>query len=76
MLEDVIGAKLIHIPYKGGGPATNDLLGGTVDFMFDMVPASLPYLKAAPPRMRALAAATDRRLPQLPPTCRPSANSA
>jgi tripartite-type tricarboxylate transporter receptor subunit TctC len=41
-------------------------LGGTVDFMFDMVPASLPYLKAALPRMRALAVATDKRLPQLP----------
>jgi tripartite-type tricarboxylate transporter receptor subunit TctC len=66
MLEDVVGGKMIHIPYKGGGPATNDLLGGTVDFMFDMVPASLPYLKSSPARMRALAVATDKRLPQLP----------
>ena len=66
VLEDELGAKMIHVPYKGGGPATNDLLGGTVDFMFDMLPAATGYLKASPPRMRALAVATDKRLPQLP----------
>ena len=66
MLEDAIGTKMVHIPYRGGGPATNDLIAGTVDFMFEMVPASLPYLKASPARMRALAVAADKRLPQLP----------
>jgi len=66
MLEDAVGAKMIHVPYKGGGPATNDLIAGTVDFMFDMLPASLGYLKSSPPRMRALAVATPQRLPQLP----------
>lgn len=66
LLEDEIGAKLIHVPYKGGGPATNDLIGGTVDFMFDMLPSMTPYIKSTPPRVRALAVATDKRLPQLP----------
>ncbi len=66
LLEDAVGAKMIHVPYKGGGPATNDLIAGTVDFMFDMLPASAGYLKATPPRMRALAVATPQRLPQLP----------
>jgi tripartite-type tricarboxylate transporter receptor subunit TctC len=60
------GTSGVHIPYKGGGPATNDLLGGTVDYMFDMVPAALGYLKATPPKMRALAVASDKRLPALP----------
>lgn len=66
MLEDAINTKLVHIPYRGGGLATNDLIAGTVDFMFDMVPAALPYLKSSPARMRALAVAADKRLPQLP----------
>ena len=66
MLAEVIGSKMVHVPYRGGGPATNDLIAGTVDFMFDMVPATLPYIKSSPPRMRALAVATDKRMPQLP----------
>lgn len=66
ILEDSMGTKLIHVPYRGGGPAVNDLIAGTVDFMFDMAPASLPYLTSSPARMRALAVATDKRLPQLP----------
>ena len=66
MLESATGTAMVHIPYKGGGPATNDLLGGMVDFMFDMVPAALPYLNAKPPRLRALGLTTEQRLPQLP----------
>lgn len=66
LLEDALGAKMIHVPYKGGGPATNDLIAGTVDFMFDMLPAASGYLKSNPPRMRALAVATAQRVPQLP----------
>lgn len=66
LLEDATGLKMLHIPYKGGGPATTDMLAGTVSFMFDMVPASLPYVKSTPPKARALAVATDKRMPQLP----------
>ena len=66
MFNLATGAGAVHIPYKGGGPATNDLLGGTVDYMFDMIPAALGYLKSAPPKMRALAVASDKRLPVLP----------
>ncbi len=60
------GVFSVHIPYRGGGPATNDLLAGQVDYMFDMAPASMAYLKATPPKMRALAVAHDKRLPLLP----------
>lgn len=66
MLEDVAGLQMVHIPYKGGAPATTDLIAGNVNFMFDMVPAVLPYLKANPPKARALAVANETRLPQLP----------
>lgn len=66
MLDIVSGTDAVHIPYRGGGPATNDLLGGTVDYMFDMVPAAMGYLKSTPPRMRALAVASDKRLASLP----------
>ncbi len=66
MLNDISGTDAVHIPYRGGGPAATDLLGGTVDYMFEMVPASLGYLKASPPRMRALAIAHDKRLASLP----------
>lgn len=60
------GTDAVHIPYRGGGPATNDLLGGTVDYMFDMVPAAMGYIKSSPPKMRPLAVASDKRLASLP----------
>jgi len=66
LLEDAAGLQMVHIPYRGGGPATTDLIAGNVNFMFDMIPASLPYLKASPPKARALAIANEKRLPQLP----------
>ncbi len=66
ILQDATGIKMLHVPYKGGGPATTDLIGGNVSFMFDMVPASLPYLTGAAPKARALAIANPTRLPLLP----------
>jgi len=66
LLEDALGTQMLHVPYKGGGPATTDMLAGNVNFMFDMVPAALPHVKAAPPKARALAVATDTRMPQMP----------
>ena len=66
MFKSSVGASAVHIPYRGGGPATNDLLAGQVDYMFDMVPAALGYLKSSPPKLRPLAVANDKRLPSLP----------
>jgi tripartite-type tricarboxylate transporter receptor subunit TctC len=66
MFNQSTGAGGVHIPYKGGAPATNDLMAGTVDYMFEMVPAALGYLKASPPKLRALAVASDKRLAVLP----------
>lgn len=66
MFKSSAGVFSVHIPYRGGGPATNDLLAGQVDYMFDMVPAAMGYLKASPPKLRPLAVAHDKRLPSLP----------
>ena len=66
LLKDATNTFTVHIPYRGGGPATTDLIAGQVDYMFDMLPAAMTYLKSSPPRMRALAVANDKRLPQLP----------
>lgn len=60
------GVSALHVPYRGGSTATNDLLAGQVDFMFDMVPAALGYLRSQPPKLRALAVANDTRLALLP----------
>jgi len=66
MFKTSTGVFSVHIPYRGGGPATNDLLAGQVDYMFDMVPAALPYLKSASPKLYPLAVAHDKRVPSLP----------
>lgn len=46
MLKFEAGVEMTHIPYKGGGPAMQDLLGEQVDMLFDQVPAVLPQVEA------------------------------
>ena len=58
------GAKLLHVPYKGSGPATVDLLGGQVDMNFDAMASAMPHIKSG--RLRALAVTTPTRDPELP----------
>jgi tripartite-type tricarboxylate transporter receptor subunit TctC len=55
---------ILHVPYRGAGPALNDLLGGSVDMMFDNLPSSMPHIKSD--RLRALAVAWPTRLDTLP----------
>jgi tripartite-type tricarboxylate transporter receptor subunit TctC len=55
---------ITHVPYKGGAPALNDLLGGQIQLMFDTIPTALPHIKAG--RLRALGVTTTRRTPSLP----------
>ena len=54
------GTFVLHIPYRGSGPALNDLLGGQVDMMFDNLPSSMPHIKAG--KLKALAIAWPQRL--------------
>lgn len=54
----------LHIPYKGGAPAMNDLLGGQVQAAFFNINAVLPHVKAG--KLRALAMTGDKRSPVLP----------
>jgi tripartite-type tricarboxylate transporter receptor subunit TctC len=58
------GAPIVHVPYRGQGPAANDLLGGQLQVMFPSVPDTLAFIEAG--KLRALAIMSDRRLQLLP----------
>ena len=55
------GMRLTHVPYKGGGPALNDVISGQIPVMFAGTPGALPHVKAG--RLRALAIAIGQRSP-------------
>ena len=55
---------MVHIPYRGAGPALNDLLAGQVQCYFDQVASSLPHVQSG--KLRALAVSWDKRLDVLP----------
>jgi tripartite-type tricarboxylate transporter receptor subunit TctC len=58
------GADMIHVPYKGSGPAMTDLVGGQVLMTAETVPAALGQIKAG--KLRALAVTTQQRISMLP----------
>lgn len=58
------GVRMMHVPYKGAGPATTDLLGGVTDFYFATPPTVLSLVKAG--KLRALAVTSTKRLDLLP----------
>ncbi len=58
------GLKLIHVPYKGSGPALIDLVGGQVETMMDQLTASMNHIKEG--RVRALAVTTSKRSALMP----------
>jgi tripartite-type tricarboxylate transporter receptor subunit TctC len=58
------GVNMVHVPYRGGGPAFNDLLGGQVQVMFPTTVGSIGYIRAG--RLRALAVTTATRSDALP----------
>ena len=58
------GLDLVHVPYRGGAPATSDLVGGHLDVIFSPVSESIGHVKAG--KLRALAVTTAKRLDVLP----------
>ena len=70
MFKDSTNTFILHIPYRGGGPALLDTLAGQVDMSFPTLSAVLPHVKAG--TLRALAVTSTTRSPQLPevPTMR------
>ncbi len=69
MLRTQSGANLNHVPYKGGAPAMQDLIGGQVDLFFEVIGAALPQARAG--KLKMLAVATPRRIavaPDIPTT--------
>ncbi len=58
------GTQIVHVPYKGSGPAMVDLIGGQVQLSFDTLPSVIGHLQAQ--RVRALAVTTAKRSPLLP----------
>lgn len=64
MLNRQAGVKLVHVPYKGAGPAMVDQIAGHVEMGFDVVPVALPHIKAG--KLRVLAVGSDQRTSLLP----------
>jgi tripartite-type tricarboxylate transporter receptor subunit TctC len=64
LFEDRTGVSLVHVPYRGGGPAMNDVMAGQVPLFFANVASSLGQIQAG--RLRPLAVTSQRRARALP----------
>jgi tripartite-type tricarboxylate transporter receptor subunit TctC len=67
LFKSMTGTYMLHFPYRGSGPALLDLIGGTMDLMFDNLPSALPQIKAG--KLKALAVTSASRsaaVPDLP----------
>jgi tripartite-type tricarboxylate transporter receptor subunit TctC len=64
LFKSLAEVQLVHVPYKGGGPAMTDLIAGQVMLMFDQIVTALPPVRAG--RLRALGVTTLRRSPVAP----------
>lgn len=64
MIEQQAGISLVHVPYKGTGPALQDLLGAQVDMTFGTPPPFMPFIQQG--KLKALAVTGAKRLPSLP----------
>jgi tripartite-type tricarboxylate transporter receptor subunit TctC len=64
LFKMMAGVELLHVPYRGGGPALTDLLGGQVPLMFDTLATSIEYIRAG--KLRPLAVTSAARLEVLP----------
>ena len=64
LFKTMTGCDMLHVPYKGAGPALQDLIPGQVHVMFDNLPSSIGHIKGG--KLRALAVTSAQRSPELP----------
>ncbi len=64
LVQQAAGVKLVHVPYKGGGPMTQDAIGGQVELAVGSVAVIAPHVKGG--RLRAVAVTGDKRSPSMP----------
>ena len=64
LFKSMAGVSLTHVPYKGAPQAVTDLIGGSVNLMFNSIPPALQHIKAG--RLRMLGVSSAKRSPQLP----------
>jgi tripartite-type tricarboxylate transporter receptor subunit TctC len=64
LFKSMTGCQMLHVPYKGAGPALTDLMGGQVDVIFDNLPSSIGHIKGG--KLRALAVTSQEREPSMP----------
>ncbi|GAA6119157.1 tripartite tricarboxylate transporter substrate binding protein [Acidovorax sp. FG27] len=64
VFASMAGLNLLHVPYKGSGPAVTDMLGGQVDLMFDSITSAAPHIQSG--KLRALGVTSARRSATLP----------
>jgi tripartite-type tricarboxylate transporter receptor subunit TctC len=64
LFKSMSNTYLVHFPYRGSGPALLDLVGGTMDVMFDNLPSALPHIKSG--KLKALAVTSSQRSAVLP----------
>jgi tripartite-type tricarboxylate transporter receptor subunit TctC len=64
LFKSMTGCNMLHVPYKGAGPALPALIAGEVHVMFDNLPSSIPHIKGG--RLRALGVTSAERDPNLP----------
>lgn len=64
LLKSMAKINIVHVPYKGGGPAVNDVIGGQVELTFVGAPASMPHIRSG--RLKVLAVTSAKRAAALP----------
>src|SRR5215831_1436946 len=64
LFKAMTGIDMVHVPYRGSGPAMTDLLAGRLQVMFDNLPGAIEHIRAG--RLRALAVTVGKRWPSLP----------
>ncbi|MFQ6687033.1 tripartite tricarboxylate transporter substrate-binding protein, partial [Bordetella pertussis] len=64
LFKSLTGTDMVHVPYRGSGPALNDTIAGQVNAQFDNLPSSIPHIQAG--KLRALAVAAPKRVSVLP----------